>query len=181
MNNEIKLLFFSLAIFLLVCCSCHKDIPQTKHYPNGNVEELCYLRNGELSGSYKAYYEDGTLHGEGQFRKGRPVGVWHYYYPNGDIMTIEKHNRKGKTVSFDAWDEEGRHVVQDGTGTIVKHYPDGSIESRVGYKDCMFEGTNEAWFPNGQKRYEFFYKNGKPVGTWRFWNDEGELVREEEY
>lgn len=139
------------------------------------------MRNGKLSGGYKAYYETGTISGEGQFRKGLPVGTWFWYYTGGEIMTIEKHNRKGKIIGLDGWDEKGNQVVSNGTGTFIRLYPDGTVKSKAGFKDCMFDGANEAWYPNGVKEYEFFYKDGKPVGTWRFWNMDGTLNKTESY
>jgi antitoxin component YwqK of YwqJK toxin-antitoxin module len=181
MNSEIKLLFLSLAILLGVCCSCHEDVPKTKYYPNGSIEEKCYLRNGKLSGDYKYYHSNGNVCSEGQFKKGHPIGVWCQYYPSGKTMSIVTYSRKGSIININAWDENGKHVVQNGTGTFVKYYSNGSLESIVTYKDCRFDGVNTNWYPNGKKMEEIIYKNGKPVGIWRFWNNEGELVREEKY
>lgn len=181
MNNKIKLLFFPLATLLLVCCSCHKEVPQTKYYPSGSIEEKCYLRNGKLSGDYKYYHSNGNLNSEGQFKNGHPIGVWHHYYPNGKTMSIVAYNRRGSVININAWDENGKLVVQDGSGTFVKYYSDGSLESIVTYKNCRWDGVNTNWYPNGKKMEEISYKNGKPVGTWRFWNEAGELVREEKY
>ena len=176
-----KITLLIVSTLLLVCSSCYKDIPKTKYYPNGNIEELCHMRNGELFGVYKNFYENGTLRGEGVFRKGRPVGVWHYYYSNGEIMTIEKHNRRGKTVDLDCWDETGVQVIKDGTGTFIQYYPDGSIKSKASFNKCMFDEANEAWYANGVKEHEFYYENGRPVGTWQFWNEDGTLIRTEKY
>ena len=177
-HSSISLAFF---VFILVLCSCHKEIPQTKYSSNGQVEETCFLRNGKLSGDYSSYYENGQLHGRGAFRRGYPVGEWYTYYPNGKIMVIESYGRKGKHTNVNAWDEIGKQVIKDGTGTFIKYYPDGSLQSITNYKDCLFDGANEAWFPNGIKESEFYYKNGRPVGTWRFWDMNGILYRTEEY
>jgi antitoxin component YwqK of YwqJK toxin-antitoxin module len=173
-----------LFVFILttcVLCSCRKDVPQINYYPNGNVKETCYLRNGKLSGKYKSFYENGNLYGEGEYRHNHPVGVWRTYYPNGKIMVIESYGRKGKHTNVNAWDENGKQVIKDGTGTFIKYYPDGSLQSITNYKDCLFDGANEAWFPNGIKESEFYYKNGRPTGTWRFWDLNGNLYKTEEY
>lgn len=179
-KTALQYLFFLTLIFF-VCSSCHKEIPQTKYFPNGNVEEQYYMRNGLLSGSYKIFYEDGTLRGEGQFRKGQPVGIWNNYYPSGEIMTIEKHNRKGELISLDGWNQNGIQVIKDGTGTIIQYYPDGSIKSVASYKNCLFDKSNEYWYPSGVKAHEFYYQNGKPVGKWHYWNEDGTLYKTEEY
>jgi antitoxin component YwqK of YwqJK toxin-antitoxin module len=129
-----------------------------------------------------SYYETGTVYSEGKTNnKGVMVGKWVTYYPDGKTRTVEKHNRRGKLKTFDSWDQEGNHVIVNGTGTLVTYYPDGSIEQTVTFKDCRFEGANEGWYPNGQKEHELFYKDGKPIGVWRFWNENGELVLTESY
>ncbi len=176
-----RIVVFFVTSLLFVFNSCHRETSQTKYYSNGKIEEMYHIRNGKLSGSYRAYYKNGTLRGEGRYINGHAVGIWNYYYPSGNIMTIEKYNKKGKTVSFDAWDENGIQVVRDGTGIFVQYYPNGTIKSRAGYKDCMFDGANEAWYPNGNKEYEFYYKNGKPDSIWRFWNEDGVIFKTETY
>ena len=83
--------------------------------------------------------------------------------------------------TFDSWDQEGNHVIVDGTGTLVTYYPDGSIEQTATYKNCHFDGSNEGWYPSGQKEHEFFYKDGKPTGVWRTWDENGELTSTENH
>ena len=70
-------------------------------------------------------------------RNGQMVGEWKHYYPNGKIMIVEKHNRRGDLKTFDSWDQKGNHVIVDGTGTLVTYYPDGSMEQRVTKIDGM--------------------------------------------
>ena len=179
--NVRSLIHLTLFIILLVFSSCHKKVPQTTYYPNGRVETTYFVQNGKLSGDYKVYYENGNLYGEGQNRKGYPVGVWKTYYPNGKIFVIEEYNRRGKLINFNAWEEDGSHAIIDGTGTIKKYYPDGSLESIVSYKDCRPNGANEKWYPNGVKEYESYYKDGLPVGTWHYWEMNGHLYKTEEF
>lgn len=152
-----------------------------KYYPNGSLEEKGKVRNGQFIGDYVYYSEEGIILAEGKFRDGHPVGIWHYYYSDGSILSIQEYNKKGKTVALDCWDQNGNQVVKNGTGTFIKYFPDGSVESIINYKDYGLDGLNEGWYSNGIKEHEFYYKEGKPVGTWRFWDINGILYRTEEY
>lgn len=172
---------FILLLTIFILCSCRREVPQMKYYPNGNVKETCSLRNGKLSGEYKCFYENGNLYGEGEYRHNYPIGVWRTYYPDGKTMVVEEYSRRGKHINVNAWDKDGNQVIKNGTGTFIMYYPDGSLQSIGSYKDCMFEGANEAWYPNGIKEHEFYYKDGKPVGTWHFWDMNGNLYKTEEY
>ena len=169
------------ASVVLALCSCQQPEEKTKYYPNGQIEEVCGYKNGKMDGKYVAYYETGVLQGEGKMSKGQMVGEWKHYYPDGKIKTIEKHDWRGKLETFDSWDQEGNHVIVDGTGTLVTYYPDGSIEQTATYKNCHFDGSNEGWYPSGQKEHEFFYKDGKPTGVWRTWDENGELTSTENH
>ena len=164
-----------LLLLMMSLCSCHQAEEKKKYDPNGHIEEICGYRNGKMHGKYVAYYETGALRGEGKMRHGRMVGEWKHYYLDGRIKTIEKHNWRGKLKTFDSWDQEGNHVIVDGTGTLVTYYPDGSIEQTASYKGCHLDGANEAWYPNGQKEYEIYYIEGKPIGIWHCWEEDGTL------
>jgi antitoxin component YwqK of YwqJK toxin-antitoxin module len=72
-------------------------------------------------------------------------------------------------------------VIKDGTGVTIHYYPSGQTESIMSYKDNVYHGKCETWFPNGLKASESFYENGKPVGTWKYWDEYGELIKIEEY
>lgn len=179
MNKLFKTMLYALLV--LSFCSCHQAEEKVKYYPNGQIEEICTYRNGKMDGKLVVYYETGVLYGEGRMSKNRFVGEWRTYYPDGRIMTIEKYNRRGKLKTFDSWDQKGNHVIVDGTGTLVTYYPNGSIKQMATYKDCHFDGSNEGWYPNGQKEHEFFYKEGKPTGIWHFWNEDGTLYQTENH
>lgn len=180
---NIRRTFHSIILFLLLLStfSCNKPNVYKKYYPDGSLEEKGEVRNGKFTGDYVYYSEKGIILAEGKFRNGHPIGIWYYYYSDGSIQSIQEYNKRGKTVVLDCWDQNGNQVVKNGTGTFIKYFPDGSIESNINYKDYKFDGLNEGWYSNGIKEHEFYYQDGKPVGTWRFWDMNGILYRTEEY
>ena len=55
-------------------------------------------------------------------------------------------------------------------GTFVTTYRDG--------KEC---GEETYWYKNGIKGAEGQYLAGKKHGTWREWDENGKLIKQEEY
>lgn len=168
-----------LFIVLIGAISCQKE-EQTIRYPNGTVKETCFLKNGKMDGEFHGYYEDGRIEASGHYRNGKMRGIWSYYYPDGKIKLIQK-IRRGRTVSIDAWDINGKQVVFCGTGTLESYYPNMTKRSVISYKDCHIDGVSEGWYPNGIKEYECHYDRGKPIKTWRLWDEDGNLTFEETY
>ena len=172
-----KLIRCLLFVFILYSCNTdtHRD-----YYSNGNLKEEYFIQNGKFVGKYKALYENGKPHAIGEYKKGEMTGIWQYYYPDGTIQSIQKF-KKGKVTSIDFWDTNRTQLIKEGNG-VAKHYNlDGQIESIMSYKNNVFHGKCETWFPNGIKASEVYYANGKPIGIWKYWNVNGELIKTEKY
>lgn len=60
-------------------------------------------------GPYRAWHAGDKLAAVGQFQKGKPVGVWKYWYDNGNKQREEKYE-KGNRVSVKYWDYKGKPV-----------------------------------------------------------------------
>ncbi|WP_373733472.1 toxin-antitoxin system YwqK family antitoxin [Bacteroides heparinolyticus] len=168
-----------IGLFFFVLSSCQTEVYR-HYYSDGTLKEEYSMRNGKFVGKYKALYENGKPQAVGQYERGLMSGVWQYYYPSGSIQSIQKYD-EGKVVSLDYWDTNGRQVIKDGTGVVKHYYPSGQIESIMSYKNNVYHGKCETWFPNGIKASEVFYEEGKPTGTWLYWNEYGELMKTEIY
>lgn len=176
MNNTINII---ILFFLLSCYSCNRKT-EVIYYPNGRVKEKYEQKNGKYDGECSYYYEDGTLQAQGKFKNGKMDGDWIYYYSDGKVMTIQK-IQDGETIFFNIWDQKGNKVVNNGTGTIVLYYPNGSIKSTNTYKNGHFNGIIRSWYPDGSLEYEQFFNEGNPIGIWRNWDEEGNLIYEENF
>ncbi|MEM8891065.1 MAG: hypothetical protein AAGD28_24015 [Bacteroidota bacterium] len=67
------------------------------------------------------------------------------------------------------------------SGYSLSFFPDGSVESKLGYWEGKKEGLAQKWYFNGQKRYEAYYQANRLEGTARAWTSEGVLVKEAQY
>ena len=79
--------------------------------------------------------------------------------------------------------EEGKWYLGDKpySGFAVAYFPDGTLESRLGYWEGKKEGHAQKWYINGQLRYEAFYIANRLEGKARAWTSKGILVKEANY
>ena len=50
--------------------------------------------------------------------------------------------------------------------------------SRGNFVDGIREGKATTYHENGKIKYEGFYKNGKECGIWKFYDEDGKLIKE---
>lgn len=171
------ILYLALTLFTVI--SCETEVNR-EYYSDGTLKEEYSIHNDKFHGQYKAFYPDGSPHALGEYRKGKMIGVWKYSYPDGKVESIQKFD-DGKAISIDFWDKYGNQVIKNGTGVAKQYSPSGQIESIMSYKNNVFHGKCETWYPNGIKATELYYENGKPMGTWHYWNENGELIKTEKH
>jgi antitoxin component YwqK of YwqJK toxin-antitoxin module len=64
------------------------------------------------------------------------------------------------------------HHWQEGT----TRYTDGSISSTGYLKDSRLEGFWKYWWIGGEPRSQGRFYNGKPIGSWIYWDENGNIV-----
>jgi antitoxin component YwqK of YwqJK toxin-antitoxin module len=92
------------------------------------------------------------------------AGDYQENYPNGKRKIEGKLNASGKR-----------------DGLWVSYYENGIKWSESYYDDGIKQGHSLSFFPNGQARYLGEYKNDKKFGTWKFYDEDGELFKEETF
>ena len=66
-------------------------------------------------------------------------------------------------------------------GLWISYYENGTKWSESYYDDGSREGHSLSFFPSGQTRYIGEYKNDKKIGVWKFYDEDGELFKEETF
>jgi antitoxin component YwqK of YwqJK toxin-antitoxin module len=83
-----------------------------------------------LEGTYLAWYNNGVLRAKGQTKEGEMDGRWQEFYPDGKIECTTD-NRIGHLISIQVWKPDGsfceESLVNDGNGSYMRYYPDGSL------------------------------------------------------
>ena len=63
-----------------------------EYFPNGQIKrKLREIKNGELDGLTRYYYEDGRIRSEGQFKNGLWSGQWKEYDKDGHLISIDEY------------------------------------------------------------------------------------------
>lgn len=78
-------------------------------------------------------------------------------------------------------------VIKDRTGCLGKEglwiskYSDGQLKYKGYYRHGALQGKHIGYYPNGQKQFEGSYKDNTPTNTWIFWDENGEILRRENF
>ena len=68
------------------------------------------------------------------------------------------------------------------SGTISVMYDnDTFLKSKRQYKEGKKNGQHEGWWPNGQKKYSFIFKNDMSVGEHFQWHQNGTLFTHKQF
>ncbi len=117
-------------------------------YINGQIKEQGRYDNGKKTGTWKAYYEDGTPKSETAYSDDVFHGSYKRWHENGQ-MEIEGQYEHGKT-----------------TGTWKEYYENATPKSESTYSDDVFHGVYKGWYGNGGMKIRGQYEQGDKQGTW---------------
>lgn len=87
-----------------------------------------------------------------------------FFYENGQKRMEGEYNREGK---------------KDGKWTYW--YENGNKWSEGYFSEGLNHKERTTWHENGNLHYTGVYDKGKRVGVWKFYNEEGEMVKEIDY
>lgn len=62
------------------------------------------------------------------------------------------------------------------SGYVIESFESGQNHIKTQYMDGVVHGTRLAWFPNGQKREESDFQEGKMIGEPIFWDESGNTI-----
>jgi antitoxin component YwqK of YwqJK toxin-antitoxin module len=62
-------------------------VPRTDRFGDGTVKARGFLLDGELHGCWQWFRQDGSLMREGEFDRGRQVGVWRTWHRTGHLVS----------------------------------------------------------------------------------------------
>ncbi len=64
---------------------------QTRYYQNGNIARVLEMKNGVEDGAFVMYYSNGEKHVEQFYEEGVPVGTWHRWNKEGELVETIEH------------------------------------------------------------------------------------------
>jgi antitoxin component YwqK of YwqJK toxin-antitoxin module len=76
---------------------------------------------------------------------------------------------------------EGNKIDDKREGRWMSFFENGNPWSETHFQNGLKHGPTTVWFPHGIKYYEGQYENDRSVGTWKFFNEDGEFIKEENF
>lgn len=144
---------------LILFCSPFWGFSQKKvekdFYPNGKLKSITVLQNKTISG-YTEYYPNGNKKKINKYRNGFEYGEQLEYYQNGNIKTSR--------LIFNT--------------RAVPH----SLVSDSAIKDLYIDAVSlyeVNYSLNGKTSSEGTYLYGQKYGYWRYYNEEGTIIKDE--
>ncbi len=186
-------------------------VDSSKVYKNGNLLSKGLIDEaGYYQGYWEYYYLTGELKSKGNYKDSKKIGEWIYYFKNGNIEQKGKFDANGKFTSKWTWYYENGKILREEEflkgiedGYLVEYDKNGNVITEGEYLEGEKEGE---WFyslndhqENGKYLYgerngywEFKHSNGKlafkgvflegiPDGEHLYYNQEGLLIKKEEY
>lgn len=153
--KQLSFFIIGLLLFASSCNSSKSTDTET------STEENTELTNEDENNETK---EDEELSTQGSDILPTEKPDYQEFYETGELK-IEG--------NFD--EEENRH------GLWVSYYETGLKWSESYYVHGVKNGHSVTFFPNGKIRYVGEYKEDEKVGRWTFYDEEGNVVQEENY
>lgn len=133
-------------------------------YTNKNEKlESGTTKNDVFDGLYKYFYSNGNINFEGEYKNGKPIGVWYEFYSNGNKKTHykiigESENDYLKSI-ISAWDSLGSPLVIEGKGRITEMSNGLQIEQN--FVNGLLVGDMKFYDSSKKLVYTDTYKEGK--------------------
>ena len=100
----------------------------------------------------------GNVSFEGKLKDGKPEGEWTTFFPD----------RRPR------WKGQKKDGLNHGPFTMW--YPEGLKKMEGIYENGKKHGLSTMWHLNGAKWREQHHYFGSPVGNWKTWNNQGEMI-----
>lgn len=143
----------------------------------GEILKKANLKNALYNGEFVSYFENGTISEKGFYEDGFRVGKWYFYYPNGTIyLEIEYKKEPYDPNIFVLNSSFGNE-----NGIYKRYYPDGTLEEEGYYFAGKFHQKRIRYYKNKKIHFISFYSYGKKEGTWKYFDTNQKLIREEIY
>lgn len=175
---RISVLTERILLFLLLVFSSLFSFAQTNQVDN----------QGRKQGEWIKYYPNSKhVEYKGTFTDGQPDGIFYYYFFDGTIKMIAKHDAKTKRSAVYTYYEDKKvksfgifnNMKKDSVWTYYSNT--GVISKRETYKNNLLNGMSYTYFvndmkPNSQRIVEeISYVNGKKEGEAKEYFRDGSL------
>jgi len=146
--------------------------------------EGTFDNNGQKTGEWKYYYDDGVLKEVSNYKGGKADGPAKVYHPNGAVRYVyamADGNIQGEAKIYNNAEVlETINQFKDSKldGVIKTFYNSGTLKSEVPYVNGLKEGKEKVYNKLGTLVQEGEYKNGKYNGSYKTYHANGKVASE---
>jgi len=154
----------------------------TYWHKNGQKELERNFKDAIRIGKVTEWNENGKKRWEGNYSNGIPNGNWTSWGKNALEENFK--NGTGKFILFSNGKKIDELIYKDGRGLETIWGENGLIESQTTYNNGMKNGPFTSWWNYFNSHYlwiEGNYRDGSYDGKWTYWNEKGQIDREEIY
>lgn len=174
-----KNFFFGLSLFLATTAFAQYNYSETSTNGQTTVQGQYSANPGINAGDSKQTIAT-------KLASVQKVGAWKYWTENGTLIAEEYYTMSGiRTGTWKTWTNNGTltSVVNFSAGTAVYYHDNGQKAEEGGINsDMQHIGTWKGWHNNGQLNYEgSFDQNGNKIGTWKFFDAQGNSIGTENH
>jgi antitoxin component YwqK of YwqJK toxin-antitoxin module len=114
------------------------------------------------------------------------IGNWKYWAENGTLSAEEHYTTSGVRMGvWKTWSNDGvlATEINFSTGQAVYYHANGQKAEEGGINaDMKQTGAWKGWHSNGTLNYEGSYdQNGNKIGTWKFYDAQGNSIGTENH
>lgn len=137
---------------------------------------------GWKQGYWKGYYPNKKIKYTGFFKDNKPVGTFKRYYEDGTIKALMIYNSAGNKAFTTLYYQNGSKAAEGNfTGTVKDStwnyfsYYDKTLSGRENFVMGKKEGISVSYYSSGKKSQELEYRNDIKNGIWRQYYSNGIL------
>ena len=168
-----------------------KDGNWNEYYDNGSILSEINFINGD--GLYTSFYLTGEVLSKGNYINNKKHGKWTKYYKDGNKSWeyyFYNDSLNPNKICYN-WHEtgykksEGYLVLLDEQtiwdGKYIEYYENGVIYLEGKYSNGFKQGLWKQYYNNRLINSTKYFKNGNPSGKWTFYNENGDIVKVDNY
>ena len=151
------------------------------YYENGQLKLVGKHLDGKLVGEWKSYYDNGQLNSILKFVDGKAVGESKYYHENGDLKGIGNYQNGEQVGEWKYYHENGdlqgigNYQNGEQVGKLTYHYKNGQLNSIFNYNQGMDTVEIRSYHENGQLFGIGKYVDNKKTAQWKYYHENGQL------
>ena len=152
------------------------------YYKNGQLKSEYFTYKNKLNGSWRTWYPEGNLESLGYYFYGVPAGLNITWYNNNKIESFGYYDTNiGDTIYGITDSLKAKFIDCDTTTYSDNEPPYDMTDSIVCTDNVLKNGRWAEYYENAALKSEKYFHRGIKVNTWKYYDKEGILIKEEIY